>query len=88
VPGPGWHDEGVALLPIEALTGDDAVTTALSYVVNGAGYMAVGLGVLSAPQELQYVKSASFSAPQRGQCTRWKLLEHRTAPGSSLGPVG
>ena len=50
---PGRHGEGVPLLPGDVLAADDAVTAAFRHVVDGAGRVAVRLGVLALPQQLQ-----------------------------------
>src|SRR5205085_4204421 len=53
VPAPGRDDERVALFPIKALAGDDAVAATLGHVVDRAGDVAMRGGVLVPPQQLQ-----------------------------------
>jgi hypothetical protein len=51
VPGPQWHDEGVAFLPVERFAVDDCRAAAAEGVVDAGAGVAVSFGALARYEE-------------------------------------
>src|SRR6266550_609718 len=73
VPRPRRHDERIALGPVEALPGDDAVPATLGHVIDGACGVAVRLRVLALADELQV---RAHRRQRRTTRIRIDVLEH------------